>query len=576
MSHEILDETWDEPTWEDGTPRPRRWPLVLLGVLLALGVAYLGAAWWLGERVPRGTTVAGVDVGGQDADAARSSLTSAFGGAADAPVTLASRAARVELAPSDLGIAVDVDATVDGLTGFSLDPRDLWHHLVGGGQEPAVVRVDQPVFSAALEKVRAQVDRAPKEGSLVLTGGKVGYTAPVPGSRLDVAGTADVVRARWPAERTLDVAAEPILPKVPASEFERVRTEFAEVAVSTPVTVKAGDKSFTLEPAAFADAVVLTPDADGRITPRADEKRLKAVVHAAAAKAEVEQPAVDARATFAGRTPTVTPSAQGYALDDAAIVPAVWAAISTTERTATVPLGRTEPKWTTEKVKATLPTEKVSSFTTYYPCCQPRVQNIKHGGSVVNGTYVLPGEQFSLNAVLGDTTVAGRGYVKAPIILYGRLSEAYGGGLSQLSTTVFNAAFFAGMQLDAWTPHAYYISRYPEGREATISYPDLHHKWTNTTDGGVLIQVRATDTSITVDFWGRKKWDVEATKSARYNVVQPKKILDDSPKCLPQSPVPGFTVDVGRVFKQAGKVVRTQKFTTRYQPEDSVTCTYRG
>ncbi|HEX6917678.1 MAG TPA: hypothetical protein VF140_06330, partial [Phycicoccus sp.] len=80
----------------------------------------------------------------------------------------------------------------------------------------------------------------------------------------------------------------------------------------------------------------------------------------------------------------------------------------------------------------------------------------------------------------------------------------------------------------------------------------------------------------TVDFWGRKKWDVEATKSARYNVVQPKKILDDSPKCLPQSPVPGFTVDVGRVFKQAGKVVRTQKFTTRYQPEDSVTCTYRG
>ena len=129
------------------------------------------------------------------------------------------------------------------------------------------------------------------------------------------------------------------------------------------------------------------------------------------------------------------------------------------------------------------------------------------------------------------------------------------------------------MQLDAWTPHFYYISRYPEGREATISWPNLHNKFTNTTDGGVLIQVGVTDSSITVTFWGTKESDVTATKSARYDIVQPKKFSDPVDTASTRARSPGFKVDVGRILKQGGKVVKTQKFTTSYRPEDDVTCT---
>ncbi len=576
MSHDLLDTSWDDPTWEDGTHTRRRWPLVVLGVLLVLGLAYLGAAWWYGDRVPRQTTVAGVDVGGLTRVEARSALDTGLAGEIAAPVTFSSRAGEVELDPADLGLGVDVPATVDGLTGFSLDPRVLWPHLVGGSEEPAVVTIDDPRFDAALEAQREALDAEAREGSLSVAGGTVAYTAPVPGSRLDVVGTADVVRARWPADQSIDVASETLPPAVPASEFERVRTEFAEVAVSAPVTVEAGGGTFSLDPADFAEAVVLTPADDGTITPRADETKLRALVHAAAEEAGIETEPRDATVTFSGLEPTVEDGVPGTALDDESISTAVWRAISGTERTAKVETREIRPEWTAAKVEATLPKEKISSFTTYFACCQSRVTNIKKGGSVVDGTYVLPGDQFSLNAVLGDTTTAASGYVKAGIIRYGRAAESYGGGLSQLSTTLFNAAFFAGMQLDAWTPHAYYISRYPEGREATISYPNLHHKWTNTTDGGVLVKVSTTDTSITVDFYGTKKWDIEATKSARYDVVEPKKILDDDPLCIPQSPTEGFTVDVGRIFKVGGEVVRTQKFTTRYQPEDDVTCTYKG
>ena len=351
-----------------------------------------------------------------------------------------------------------------------------------------------------------------------------------------------------------------------------MRREFADVAVSSPVTVTANGKSFAVAPQAFAPAVVLAPDASGRITPHADPTKLAAVVRAAAEKAGVEVEAKDAVVTFAGRTPTVRPHVPGVALDDSSVVEQVWKAISTTTRTATVATTTTEPKLTTAVAKATLPKGRISSFTTRFPAGQPRVHNIRLAAKLINGTYIPPGRQFSMNGILGERTKA-KGYIEAGIIRGGRAATSYGGGISQVSTTIFNAAFFSGMQLDAWTPHYYYISRYPEGREATISWPDLHNKFTNTTDGGVLIEVTTTRSSITVTFWGTKKYDVTATKSARYDVVPPKTFSDPGPDCLDQSPVPGFKVDVGRIVKQGGKVVKTEKFTTNYRPEDDVTCT---
>ena len=226
----------------------------------------------------------------------------------------------------------------------------------------------------------------------------------------------------------------------------------------------------------------------GTITPRADEKKLAALVHAAAKEADVEVEAKDAVVTFSGRTPTVKAHVAGVALDDASLAARCGRPCRGTERTATVATKATEPEFTTAIAKKTLPKERISSFTTRFQAGQPRVHNIRLASRLINGTYIPPGEQFSMNGILGQRT-AEKGYIKAGIIRGGRAAEYYGGGISQVSTTIFNAAFFSGMKLDAWTPHYYYISRYPEGREATISWPDLHNKFTNTTDGGVLMQI---------------------------------------------------------------------------------------
>ena len=567
-----LQTLHDEVDWDE-TPRgPRRWPFAVAGALLAVVAVYALAALWLGDRVPRGTTVSGVAVGGQGAEQATATLDAAFRDAAGQPIVLTSTAGKVRTTPKALGLAVDVPATVDGLIGFSLSPATMWAHLAGGSEQPAVVTVDDAAFTATVDKGRTKLDTKPVEGAISLKGGKVTVRQPATGTTTDVAGTADAVRRWWPGDRTVEVAATAVAPKVTADELTRVRGQFADIAVSGPVTISANGKSFTIAPKAFAPAVVLAPDVSGTITPRADPAKLSAVVHAAAERAAVEVEPKDAVVTFAGRTPTVHPHVPGVGLDDASIASEVWKAIASTTRTATVATKPTEPEFTTAIAKATLPKQKISSFTTNFPVGQPRVHNIKLASGIINGTYIPPGEQFSMNGILGERTAA-KGYIEAGIIRDGRAATSYGGGISQVSTTIFNAAFFSGMQLDAWTPHFYYISRYPEGREATISWPNLHNKFTNTTDGGVLIQVAVTDSSITVTFWGTKKYDVTATKSARYDIVQPKKFSDPGPDCLPQSPVPGFKVDVGRIIKQGGKVVKTQKFTTSYRPEDDVTCT---
>jgi len=120
----------------------------------------------------------------------------------------------------------------------------------------------------------------------------------------------------------------------------------------------------------------------------------------------------------------------------------------------------------------------------------------------VDGTVIGPGEQFSLNGVAGERTTA-NGYKPAPTIGEGnKLIDTVGGGVSQFSTTAYNAAYFAGLQIDSHTPHSFYISRYPPGRESTLDFGSIDLLWTNDTNAPVVVRSSASDTSVTVSIYG--------------------------------------------------------------------------
>jgi vancomycin resistance protein YoaR len=269
---------------------------------------------------------------------------------------------------------------------------------------------------------------------------------------------------------------------------------------------------------------------------------------------------------------SVTPSARGSRVDRAALTAALLPVLSQpAPRSVALTVVTAEPRLTTEQAKQLGVKEKVGEFTTYHPCCRPRVQNIHTIADIVNGAVVLPGETFSLNGYVGARDRA-RGFVEAPMILHGRFVPAVGGGVSQFATTMFNAVFFGGFEDVAHKPHSYYISRYPPGREATVSSPEPDLKWRNDSPYGVFVTTSYTGTSITVTFWSTKRYDVESVTGDRYNVKGYTTKYDYSPTCESSSGEPGFDIDVWRVFKQHGKEVRRERFHTRYLPEPRFVC----
>jgi vancomycin resistance protein YoaR len=195
----------------------------------------------------------------------------------------------------------------------------------------------------------------------------------------------------------------------------------------------------------------------------------------------------------------VRPSRRGRQVRPEAAVAAIAAAVRDGRHRATLPVRRSPPRVSTSAARRV--TSVIGTFTTSFACCEPRVTNIRLITEAVDGTVIAPGERFSLNAVAGRRTRA-KGYVPAPFIADGKLVPSVGGGVSQMSTTVYNAAYFAGLQIDSHTPHSFYISRYPPGREATLDYPSLDLVWTNDTRAPVLVRATTGPTSVSVSLYG--------------------------------------------------------------------------
>ena len=267
----------------------------------------------------------------------------------------------------------------------------------------------------------------------------------------------------------------------------------------------------------------------------------------------------------------------------AALLPALSA--SSDQRAATIDVEVSEPQVDTAMAQSLGVRRQISEFTTYYPSDFPgRLTNIHRAADLLNKTLVLPGDLFSFNQTVGERT-AERGFVAGFIIDDGRLEVDYGGGVSQLVTTTFNAFFFAGLEIVEHNPHSFYISRYPEGRESTIAWGIKDLRVRNDSGHGVYITTAYTDSSVTVRMYGTKRYRIEATKSPRFDIKPFETVYDPRPEgveqgnCVASEGVPGFKVVVTRHFYPpgpGGQQVKTERFRTKYNPEHEVVCGRSG
>jgi vancomycin resistance protein YoaR len=291
----------------------------------------------------------------------------------------------------------------------------------------------------------------------------------------------------------------------------------------------------------------------------------------------VDRPATDADWAISSTRVRVIPDRPGYVLDVPRSAKAVLQAALVTEpmlRSAKLIVERSDADRTTAEAKAMNIKGLVASYQTFYGGEANRIHNVQLVSHLVDKHLIAPGETFSFNGTTGERT-ADKGFREAPVIINGELQTGLGGGVCQVSTTVFNAAFEAGLKITDRTNHALYISHYPQGRDATVDYPSVDLKFVNDTGNWLLLRTFVSSSSLTVSLYGTPmhRRVVSATGSLVSHGVPPvKKTVDPSlargEKVVEDYGVPAMTTSVTRdVYTADGKLLYHDVWYSSYRAE---------
>lgn len=358
-------------------------------------------------------------------------------------------------------------------------------------------------------------------------------------------------------------------PRFRRADVERLLPA-AKALTRTPLTLAAGDTTADVTPTVLRTWVQTLPGED-TMGLGVEESRVTAAL-AQLLSGAGDDP-VDARFSVSGSSVTLTPSRAGSACCAPEAPARIAAALADRPPTGTpvrLPLRSIEPKRTTESARKLGITQPVASFTTHHNPGEPRVRNIHRIADLVRGSIIGPGESLSINGLVGPRT-AEKGFVEAPVIdEHNTFSTGVGGGVSQFSTTMFNAAFFAGLEIPEYSAHGLYIPRYPFGREATLSFPHPDLIVRNPSPFGVLVWPSYTETDVTVTLYSTK-W-VEADQTDQTVTEKPARPGPDrDPAKSPLGPCKSTKTQRTRRYLSDGRTT-VDFFYALYRPEEGAEC----
>ncbi|NKS97945.1 hypothetical protein GS498_13135 [Rhodococcus hoagii] len=554
----------------------RRWvkyAAVAGGVAAVAVVAYAVDFAVSSDRVPRGVTVAGVEIGGQNDQDAEATLRAALGPRVGQPVPVRAGTTDSSIVPAQAGVDIDWAATVERAGEQPINPFTRLASLFTNQEIGVVSTVDDAALTAAIVGVQQQSDRAPREGNVVFEGATVVPVAPLPGQNLQVEPAKDTFVAQWADGTTVDLPVDTVDVAVTQAGVDAAVRDVATPAVSANVEVTGKNGAVATLPADQIGKVLsFVPDGDGGLSPQYNVEAATAILSPQLAGTETKPK--DAQISLSSGSPEVIPSVTGEMVQWPKTLEPLPALLSApAPRTTPAIYEPAEPALTTDGAKALGIREVIGEFTTGGFEYASGV-NIRLAASAINGAIVKPGETFSFDAQTGPRGSA-QGYVDSGIINNGRPDKAVGGGISQLATTLYNATYFAGMEDVEHTEHSYYISRYPAAREATVFEGAIDLKFRNPSKTGVMIQAIGTSSNITVRIWGTKTVDVESVTGGRTNQTSPNTItLPAGPHCVPSSGAPGFTTSDTRIITDAntGAEISRNTRTVRYDPVPIVKC----
>ena len=519
----LPDDQVNEPPEESGAAtkkKRRRWPWITVAAVLVVAGAYVGAAFYYADRVPTGTEVAGVQMGGLDRKAAAAKLQAEVVDQVNQPVEIqivgesgssdatpqatetatnanaqgdgtqvavvaaktAESADTITVVPADYSLSVDENATVDSMVGFSLNPVRMWAHIAGGKNVDPVYTYDEDKLSAEIETLATQANREASNAAIAYDGTKAVLTEGQTGLTLDEEAAHKVLAEEiLTVPSPVELTAKEVEPAITTDAAKEVLTTVAEPLVASKMTVSVKDQTADLTPEQLAAAATFA-EKDGALALTIDGEKLADIV--SEAMPDVLTPGKDATIEIVDHTtPKIIESEDGIGIgaDDVAKAVTEKAGATTAEdRTITLEPTTVPAAFTTEDAQKLGVKEVVSEIQTPLTDDAVRTTNLQVGTAKITNTLVKPGDTFSLETALGPIT-AENGFVASGVVANGFNSEAMGGGLSQLSTNTFNIGYLAGMKDVEHKPHSKYFERYPMGREATLWEGTIDMKWQNNT-----------------------------------------------------------------------------------------------
>ena len=545
----------------------------IVGLIIVLpALVGLGLRWAQGDTVLAGVSVEGEPVGGVTRDQLVAVVEDLAADRREATVTVVAEDEQVVSDRGTVGVQVGVDRTVD--RAWSLGRRGIrqawWDQLRALVGHEWALTIDETIDGDRLQswadEAAHELSEEARPADLELVAGddpdaaEVAVTEPRPARTVDgddiAAALAEELPAPGPVTVEVPVAISP--PRITQEDLEAVRSAAAH-AVAAPVLLSnpAEGEDLRLEPADLARLLRVETDEDAeegarlRLTTDGDRLRERLGDDGVAA---LEQRPVDASYEIVGAEVELSPGAAGFTPDleaAAAEVLALARQEPDAPREGELPGEQVDPEVTVDDIDVR---EQVSSFTTDLVPGQPRNHNIQLGADLLDGATMQPGERFSLNEAIGPRT-RDRGFVENGFIdADGELVSVVGGGSSQIGTTFMNAAWFAGIELVEFQPHSLYFPRYPEGREATLSYNTIDVVVENDSPHQIVVGAEATESRLTVRFFSTSWAEVETTSGEPYD-IQPGEIRD------------GFTIEFGRTITYPDGSTRREDHVHTYQPQ---------
>lgn len=555
-----------------------RWVVVslaLLAVLAALvGLAFAGSP----VRIAEGVQIAGVDVGGLTQKEARALLESRFDRVARVPVVFTAGGREFPIKATTLGVEADWETAVETATreGAGFGPVRGYKRLQArffGSEIAPPVQAYEAALDFKLAGLARAIDQSHVEAKLVRRGLDVEIVPGQAGRRLarDVAA-GRIVRALARLERgqaiSLPVVLDPA--EVTAGDLAAAAAQ-ARVALSAPVRLEYEGTRWklprwriaellSLPVAGATDVAIAGPGAEAWF---------------AKLRKTVERAPADATFRPVGDGVVVVPAKDGLAVDVPATAKALLAAaVSRDDRSATLVVRTAEAERTTAEAQAMGIERRLASYTTLYAGTPDRITNLQLGISFLDGALVAPGGTFSFNERVGERTIE-RGFRPAPVIIKDEYDEDVGGGVSQVATTVFNAAWEAGLKIVERNPHSLYISRYQLGRDATVNYPDLDLKFVNDTPKWIYVAGASGGSGITVSIYGGgpERRVESGTGTIRETGPAPIRQVKDPTLLRGQTEIeeegsPARATSVTRtVYDEDGDVLHDETWNTSYRGE---------